>query len=196
MLAAFLAVPSRMTASIAAASPNSSGPNSSEPNSSDNSLSLFQKILLSTDGTVTDLVALYTGETIRVKKVEQSVATAMAPLLLGCAGPVKLLTRKILLSGANKNYLYAESLFVFERFSPAIQEQLLNSDRPIGLLWRDARLETYREVVDQRIEPCAAIAEHFDLPATARFVSRTYLIYHQGKPLGSITEKWPLSYFR
>jgi len=159
-------------------------------------LSLFQQILLATDGTVTDLIALYTGEAIRVKKLEQVIQVEVAPPLLACPAPVKLLHRKILLSGAVKNYLYADSTFVFERFSPAIQQQLLSTDRPIGLLWKDARLETYREIVAQKVEPCSAIAEHFALPLDAMFVARTYVIHHAGSPLGAITEKWPLSFFR
>lgn len=162
----------------------------------DLSLSLFQKILLSTDGTVTDLIALYTGESIRVKKLEQAIVERPAPPSLRCEGQVKLLSRKILLSGASRNYLYADSLFVFERFSASIQNQLLTTDRPIGLMWKEERLETYREIVEQKIEPCVEAVSHFDLPPSALFVSRTYLIHQAGKPLGSITEKWPLSFFR
>jgi chorismate-pyruvate lyase len=159
-------------------------------------LSLLQKILLATDGTVTDLVALYTAEPIRVKKLTQSIRQAVAPAQLQCVGATELLHRQILLCGATRNYLYADSLFVFGRFSASIRQQLLETDKPIGLMWKEERLETYREIVDQRVAPCADIAQHFELPATAEFVSRTYLIYHQGKPLGSITERWPASYFR
>ncbi|MBC7982403.1 MAG: DUF98 domain-containing protein [Candidatus Obscuribacterales bacterium] len=160
------------------------------------SLSLFQKILLSTDGTVTDLIALYTGEPIRVTKLDQSIRTDVAPEALQCAGPTKLLSRKILLSGASRNYLYADSLFVFGRFSESIRQQLLQTDRPIGLMWKEERLETYREIVEQKVEPCAEITRYFNLPESAPFVSRTYLIYQAGKPLGAITEKWPLAFFR
>ena len=161
----------------------------------EHSLSLFQKILLSTDGTVTDLIALYTGEPIHVTKIAQEVTEASAPLVLRCGASAKLLVRKILLTGAKKNYLYADSIFVFDRFAPSIQQQLLTTDRPIGLLWKEARLETFREVVDQGVAPSPDIAAYFDLTSTAPFVSRTYLIYHSGQPLGAITEKWPLSYF-
>ena len=168
--------------------------NSESPPAS--SLSLFQRVLLSTDGTVTDLIALYTGEAIRVKKLEQGIRMAIAPDALRCDGQTKLLHRQILLSGVSKNYLFADSLFVFERFSQSIQEQLLNTDRPIGLMWKEERLETYREIIEQKVEPCAEIASHFDLPDSAMFVSRTYLIYQAGKPLGAITEKWPLNLFR
>jgi chorismate-pyruvate lyase len=163
---------------------------------STDSLSLLQKILLSTDGTVTDLIALYTGEPIRVKKIAQDLTSAIAPETLQCSGEARLLSRKILLSGADKNYLFADSLFVFDRFSAYIQQQLLQSDRPIGLLWKEERLETYREIVEQNVGACPEIAKYFDLVESALFVSRTYLIHHNGKPLGAITEKWPMSYFR
>lgn len=160
------------------------------------SLGLFQKILLATDGTVTDLIALYTGDSIRVKKLSQEIRREKAPEELQCADPAQLLHRRILLAGATKNYLYADSLFVFERFSPSIQQQLLNTDRPIGLLWKEEKLETYREVIDQRVEQHSEIAEHFSLARDALFVSRTYLIHHGRRPLGSITEKWPAAAFR
>lgn len=163
---------------------------------SDPALSLFQKILLATDGTVTDLIALYTGETIRVQKLEQSVREMQAPAEFACPAATRLLIRKILLSGTSKNYLFASSMFVLERFPPAIQSQLLDTDKPIGLIWKEARLETYREIVEQTIEPCAEIAMHFDVPLSAPFIARTYFIHHAGKPLGAITEKWPSSHFR
>jgi chorismate-pyruvate lyase len=165
-------------------------------NQNEHSLSLFQKILLSTDGTVTDLIGLYTGEAIRVKKLGQSIEMQTAPDTLKCSGLTRILNRKILLSGATKNYLYADSIFVFDRFSASIQNQLLTTDRPIGLMWKEERLETYREIVAQEVAAIADVAVHFSLPVTALFVSRTYLIHHKGLPLGAITEKWPLEFFR
>ena len=159
-------------------------------------LSHFQRVLLATDGTVTDLIALYAGEPIRVQKLVQTIGEESAPAELRCSGPTRLLSRRVLLTGASKTYLYAESQFVLERLSKPIQDQMLNTDRPIGLLWKEERLETFREIVGQAVEPCAAIAQYFDQPASAPFVSRTYLIHHGGRPLGMITEKWPLSYFR
>ena len=159
-------------------------------------LSLLQKILLSTDGTVTDLIALYTGEQIRVEKLEQNVRTEVPPQVLASEVSVRVLSRKILLTGASKNYLFADSLFLIDRFSSSIQHQLLTTDKPIGLMWKHERLETYREIVDQRVEPSPSIAHYFNLSASEPFVSRTYVIYHAGKPLGAITEKWPLSFFR
>lgn len=158
-------------------------------------LSLFQQVLLATDGTVTDLVALYTGEQIRVRKLDQHMETGQPPALLACTGPAQLLTRRILLCGPERTWLYAESVFVFDRLSPTTRQQLLDSDRPIGLLWKEQRLETYREIVDRKVESSAEVARHFGLAASDQLVSRTYLIHHGGRPLGAITEKWPLRYF-
>lgn len=159
-------------------------------------LTLFQKILLATDGTVTELIALYAGEPISVTKLQQDIHAENADVELQCPAPTRVLGRKILLCGASKNYLYAESRFVVDRLPESIREDMLNTNRPIGLLWKEARLETFREIVGQKIAPCPAIAQHFGVATSEPFVERSYLIHHGGKPLGVITEKWPISQFR
>lgn len=159
-------------------------------------LSLFEQILLATDGTVTDLIALYANEPIRVRKLEQAIREEPAALPeLDCALPARWLVRRILLSGATRNFLYAESRFVLDRLPESVREPLLHSERPVGLLWKDARLETFREVIGQSTGPRAAIAPHFGVPGDRDFVSRTYLVHHAGRPLGMITEAWPLNSF-
>jgi len=158
-------------------------------------LGLLQKILLCTDGTVTDLIALYAGEAIHVHKVRQRVAVHQPPALLGCAGPVQVLERQILLRGRQRTFLYADSQFVFERFSADMQQQLLHTEQPIGLLWKQERLETFREIIDKAVVRCPHLAAHFELPEDAWYVSRTYLIHHGGQPLGVITEQWPTHWF-
>jgi len=160
-------------------------------------VSLFERVLLATDGTVTDLIALFAGEPIRVQKLTQAICEgSAAPPELDCATPSSLLVRSILLSGATKNFLYAESQFVLDRLPESIQEAMLHTDRPVGLLWKEARLETFREVIGQSIGARAAIAQHFGVPPETDFMSRTYLVHHAGRPLGMITEAWPLHSFR
>ncbi len=159
-------------------------------------LSLFQKILLNTDGSVTELLSLYAGEPIRVQKIEQSIGRGDAPAVMACAEGAPLLHRKIMLVDAKRKHVYAESTFVFERFSKTIQTKLLESDTPIGLLWKQEKVEMYREIIDVRLEQCAAVAAHFGLPADTWLLSRTYLLHQQAKPLGVITEKFPRSSFQ
>jgi len=159
-------------------------------------LSLFEKILLATDGTVTDLIALFAGERILVQKLEQTIHEGLAPLELQGATPSRVLSRRILLSGKTKNFLYAESQFLLDRLPQPVRDSMLNTDLPVGFLWKEARLETFREVLRQSIGPQPAITNHFGISGSADFVSRTYLVHHAGDPLGVITEAWPVNSFR
>jgi len=161
-------------------------------------LTLFQKILLTTDGTVTELLGLYTGEAIRARKLAQSLGPGLALPHLACPADAPVLHREIVLMGVASGcaHLYAESAFVFERFSPAIRHGLLHTEQPIGLLWREARLEMHREIVDRRIERCAKTSAWFGLPPETLLLARTYLIVHGREPLGVITEKFPAQHLR
>jgi chorismate-pyruvate lyase len=162
----------------------------------DQSLSIFQKILLTTDGTVTNLLALYTGEKIRVKKIAQGITLSGEPEAFLCPPETPILKRTVLLSGKTRNYVYADSIFVFELHSRSIQYQLLETDRPIGLLWKEEKMEMYREIIEYKNEPCESLASYFEVPPRTPILSRTYLIYHQQKILGVITEKFPVTYFK
>ncbi|GAB1255761.1 chorismate pyruvate-lyase family protein [Aurantivibrio plasticivorans] len=161
----------------------------------DASLSLFQEILLTTDGTVTDLIALYTGSPIHITKIQQSVVNHAVPTSLQVDPQSDVLHREILLSGDDKHYLYAESHFVISRMSEQMQSDLLHTDTPIGLLWKQARLETYREIIDSFTEPMGKLAPYFSGDPSDRLRCRSYLIHHNTLPLGLITEKFPASFF-
>lgn len=158
-------------------------------------LSMQQQILLNTDGTVTDLIALLAGESIRITKLQQELVFERGPAALALNEPQNLLRRIVLLSGKEKHYLYAESYFVLERMPQTMQVELLETDTPIGLLWKKARLEMYREIVERKSESCPELCPHFSAMEGETFLSRSYLVHHQQQPLGIITEKFPASYF-
>jgi chorismate-pyruvate lyase len=167
-------------------------------------LSLFQKVLLATDGTVTDLLKLYVGADVRARKISQNLAARhqLGPIPAAFRVPAEtlLLQREIVLEASHADraeaLVHATSFFVFGRFSRAIQTALLESDVPIGTLWRNERLEMYREVVEQAIERRADVAVHLGLPIDTPLVTRAYVIYHQAMPLGLITERFALNAFR
>jgi len=166
----------------------------------DPSLSLFQKVLLVTDGTVTQLVELYTGESIRVQKIEnQIVGNDSAPdsvqSILQTSKDDSLLKRIILLCGTEKSYLYAASWFVMQRLPADMRMKLETTNIPIGLLWREAKLETHREIIEYRRERNPAVSNHLSIDAQSELLSRTYLLYTNRKPMGVITEKFPAGYF-
>lgn len=160
-------------------------------------LSLFQRVLLHSDGTVTDLISTYYQRPIRVTKLKQKIITTknIAPLEL--ATETELLQREILLSDVHENhYLYAESFFVLDRMETNFRKQLLETEIPIGLLWQQERSETFREIIDHNLEKNESLQGYFDLATDDQFLSRTYRVHQARQPLGLITEKFPYSYYR
>jgi chorismate-pyruvate lyase len=158
----------------------------------DDSLSEFQKILLTTDGTVTQLLEIHTGEQIRVVKL-QHVVVEGGPHWLQVPPTEPVLSRRILLRGPTQAWLYADSWLVLSRLPAGMQETLLHTDTPIGQLWRAARLETYREIVDFRRESNPAIAGLFGTDAA--LLSRSYVVRSGGVAMGLIEEKFPVTHF-
>ncbi|PEW07823.1 chorismate pyruvate-lyase family protein [Bacillus cereus] len=162
----------------------------------DKSLSLFQKILLMTDGTVTDLLRIYTNDKIVVKKLNHDFTLSGKSEEFLCPLETSILKREILLGDKMKNYIYADSTLIFENLSRTIQSNLLETDCPIGLLWKNEKLETYREITDIRSEYNGELSKYFDVHPNTPLLSRTYLIHNNHKKLGMITEKFPITYFR
>ena len=157
-------------------------------------LTLFQKVLLTTDGTVTELVSLYAGKPIRARKISQSIGYTTAPALLQADAAARILHRTIVLEDeTGAPYLYADSYFIVDRFSEAIQRDLVETDLPIGLLWRRERLEMYREIIERCRERCPVVARVLLVDASADLLARTYVVYHGGQPLGTVTEKFVAS---
>lgn len=159
-------------------------------------LSMFQKVLLVTDGSVTELLCIYTGQDIRALKIAQFVGVGGAPAMLRCAADTSLLHRKIMLVDRHTKLVYAESAFILDRLTSRTRTRLLETDAPIGLLWKEEKSEMYRDIVDLRIEHCPQVALHFGLTPDIRLLSRTYLLRQGGQPLGVITEKFPITSFR
>jgi chorismate-pyruvate lyase len=158
-------------------------------------LSAYQNILLDTDGTVTDLIRHFTEENIRVTKLTQNIIRSDKPRGLELDSTQQLLHRQILLTGT-KHYLFAESFFVIDRMSDFLRRELLESEVPIGLLWQREKLETFREIFEKGVESDKGLLKYFSDLSTPDFLHRSYRVYHGGVPIGLITEKFPLEYFR
>jgi chorismate-pyruvate lyase len=158
----------------------------------DPGLSLLQKTLLITDGTVTQLLEVFTGENIRVEKLEHRLVQG-GPALL-CIGPAEpVLSRVILLRGPARPYMYAHSWLVPARMPGDMQVAMRDTDVPIGQLWKASRLETYREIVQYHREEDPAVAQL--LGSSGPLLSRSYLIHTGGRPMGLIVEKFPAALF-
>ena len=162
-------------------------------------LSAMQRILLATDGTVTDILEMYAGESMRVIKLHQEQVGLKQPLpSMDLDRGDTVLNRTILLQGKMSlvNQLYAESVIVPDRLDPGVRDGLILSKKPIGLLLLEHRLETFREILECWREFAGPLGQYFHVDEEATIIARTYRIFSGRQPIMLITEKFPESYFR
>jgi chorismate-pyruvate lyase len=162
-------------------------------------LTRLQRILVGTDGTVTQLLEIYAGQPVEVVKLEQAFDTAGdGDAGLDVSPDDKVLRREVLLRGAHdrRNLLHAQATVVLARVDPGLVDALLATDRPLGYLLAERRTETFREVLDSGREPAGAVGAHFGLAPTADVVARTYRITAGGKPVALVKERFPAGFYR
>lgn len=161
-------------------------------------LSTFQRILLTTNGTVTDMLECYVFEQIRViKLVEKLVSLAHDIPMMDLKEGTEVLVRKILLQGkiSRKNFIYGDSIIVPEKLDERFRKALLETKIPIGKLWFEMRVETFKEVLDTSKEFAEDLADYFHIEPHDNLLSRTYRVVNNRKPIMMITEKFPENYF-
>ena len=171
--------------------------NRSHINPSD--LSTFQRILLTTDGTVTDMLEAYFFEQIQLVKLSEELITLDKNIpQMDLPSGIEVLDRKILLQGkiSRKNYIYAESYLALDRLEERFRQELLQTKTPIGKIWLAQRVETFKEIIDTGKETANGLSEYFNIEATENLLFRTYCVSSHGKQTIMITEKFPESYFR
>jgi chorismate-pyruvate lyase len=153
----------------------------------------LQRVLLVTDGTVTAILEAAFLESIQVVKLTQEVvkATRSHALLQSSPGEA-IVERRVLLRGAatGRNYVYAESLIAVSRMGPAFCRLLFDSDTPLGQLWLDQKLETYKEIVEMRGVAGGPEAEYFE-GGGSEILMRKYRVYSGGIPVMIISEHFP-----
>jgi chorismate-pyruvate lyase len=161
-------------------------------------LSAFQRVLLATDGTLTDILEAYLAESMRVVKLHQETEETRAEISeLDLPPGSTVVRRRILLRGkwSHKNYLYAESILVPERLNEHLRTGVFSTRKPLGQLIVEAALETRREILGCHLEPAADLGRYFDVAKGEQLISRTYRIFAEGKAIMLITEKFPRTYF-
>jgi chorismate-pyruvate lyase len=161
-------------------------------------LSTFQRILLTTDGTVTDILEAYLFEQIRVVKLsEELIAIAQDIPSLELKQGTEVILRKILLQGkiSRRNFIYAESIIVPDRLEENFRDELLKTKTPIGKIWLEHKVETFKEILDSGKEPANDLSSHFIMESRENILFRTYRVISNRQSVMMITEKFPESYF-
>ncbi|MEH2123777.1 chorismate--pyruvate lyase family protein [Nostoc sp.] len=160
-------------------------------------LSSFQRILLTTDGTLTEILEAYLLEKIQLVKLSEKLVITKSIPALGLDIDTQVIERKILLQGkiSLNNFIYAESLIVPERLDTKLKDRLIKSQEPMGRVWLEHKLETFKEIIDSAIETAEDLSEFFNIAREDKMLSRTYRVISNKKPIVMITEKFPESYF-
>ena len=161
-------------------------------------LSIFQRIILTTDGTLTEILEAYLFEKINISKISEGTVLLTNPVKhLELEVGQEVIERKVLLQGkiSRKNWIYAESKIVPERLDEIYRERLLRSQESIGRLWLQHKVETFKEIVDSSREIAGDLADHFRIKPEDKLLSRTYRAFSNSQPIMMITEKFPEKYF-
>jgi chorismate-pyruvate lyase len=163
-------------------------------------LTPFQRALLVTDGTVTRFIEAYTLSTVEVVLLNQE--TQILPtnhVWLEVAKGTRVIARQVILQTRQRAgqqptvHTYATSLIVPNRTSPVIREGLTLEGKGLGQLLQRSGLETRRDLL------WWGLKRPDDLPETLLhlqgepFLSRTYRIVAEGRPIMLINEQFPFN---
>ena len=158
------------------------------------SLNLVARLLLISDGTLTDIVEAAFLEPIELAKLSVDSYLATVPveaLEIKTGDPV--MRRKILLRGGvtGTNYVYAQTLNALNSLPEEVRHDLVNSGSPIGRLWIQHQLETRKEILSIWRDRAGELAGHFNIIPGDEILARSYRVFTGGRPSMLISEYFP-----
>lgn len=145
------------------------------------------RICAGTDGSVTHLLELMTGQVVRVKTLQQQVIEASDEIagLLGISTGDAVNERTVLLCAGDMVYVYARSLVPINRMPAGMEGDLTRADIPIGRILKKYAIESRREIDAVEIFESRVFGEKCTV------LSRTYRIIHDKIALMWINEVFP-----
>lgn len=162
-------------------------------------LTLVQRLLLTTDGTITHILEAFTNERVEIVKLDEAVGVSQP----GDAGldveeGELLLRRRVLIRGSvtKTPLIYAVSSIAVRRLPPPVHHALVHTDEPIGRVLFAHRTESLREILQVRREPAGDAAACFGVDPEDWALCRTYRILAGGRPIMLIDEKFPETAFQ
>ena len=161
-------------------------------------LSLIQRILLSTDGSVTRILEAIYQEPVKVETLSQEVVKAGEALAaeLGIAPEDEVNHRVVNLVNSQGVLIRAVSYAPLSRLSPDFKAPIMRRDEPIGRIMADLGIEARREVVG--IDATTAeeeLSRAFNIPIGSPLLRRRYNIIRRGEVFLNITEMFPYAFF-
>ncbi|MEA2046471.1 MAG: beta-ribofuranosylaminobenzene 5'-phosphate synthase [Euryarchaeota archaeon] len=164
-------------------------------------LSPVQKMLLGTDGSVTRLLRVITGDPVEIETLVQEIVPADEPLAfdlnVDLGDDVNYRVVKLKSSVTGETLIFAVSHTPLKRLDPGFKEDLMRADVPIGTILKNHRIESRREIIGAKVLAAeSGLSRAFDVFEREPMLSRNYRIIRRGEPLISITETFPYNSFQ
>lgn len=154
-----------------------------------------QKILLTTDGSITAILDVLYGK-ITLKTLDQHFEEADCPHAKLVNVPVgeKINFREVIMHKEDKPLIYAISHIPLSRCNDEICSDLIRADIPIGRILKNYDVESRREIKKIYIEkPNTRLKEIFGTDED--MLAREYVIINCDEILMWIKEVFPISHF-
>jgi chorismate-pyruvate lyase len=145
------------------------------------------RICAGTDGSVTGLLEVLTGKSVKVETISQRVikATKEIARLLDIETGEDVNDRLVALKVDDIVYVLAKSLAPINRMPEAVRADLMRADIPIGKILREHKLETRRDILKMEIV-------HRNFFGQLPVLSREYKIIYENAVLMWINECFPV----
>jgi chorismate-pyruvate lyase len=158
-------------------------------------LSSAQKILLTTDGSVTTILDVLKGYA-EIETLIQEFILADKDMAddLGIS-PDEDVNYRVVIIKTSEPLIHATSFIPIKRLDKEFKEDLIQADIPIGRILKKHKIESRREIKSVEVNkasPELVNIFHTDSP----MLTRTYNIIHKGEVLIRIKETFPYSLFR
>ncbi len=161
----------------------------------DKKFSNTQKILLTTDGSITAILDVLYGK-IDLKTLDQHFehANEESARYVNINKGDQVNYREIIMHKENQPLIYAISYIPIKRLSKEIKEDLIRADIPIGRILKKYNIESRREIKTIAIEKASDKLNKI-YNTDEDFLVRDYTIIKDGEILMWIKEFFPITYF-
>lgn len=159
-------------------------------------LSPIHRILLHTNGTVTQVLREYTNDIITVIKPSEIFYDYLAKNNLFHLPDenISIKSREIILqnSRTKKNLVFALTFIQLPNLNQETQYNLEHTDYGIGMIIDQQNLETYRKILNfHKINPKFEVFKKIFPESNSFIIHRAYNIIHQKKVMFTINEYFP-----
>ncbi len=158
-------------------------------------LTLFQKIIAVTNGSITQLLEIFSGQEIVVETLSQIIRQASPDEAkhLDVKAGESINDREVLIKGVRDSrvFSYARSIMPVELLPQGLSESLMSEDTPLGKLLIKYRIEGRRELRDVKLVVDSGYEALFGFKD--RFLVKRYVFISEGKIIMHISEVYPLS---